>query len=385
MKHYKYGGSTAERTLNCGAWIKLSEGLVKRQVGQAASDGTMMHTMFEAGMNDVAGYNPADLLGLQTVIDGNTVTVDDGMVVKVEAAYDEMTTVIENLDPDIEEYEVGYALNDIIGGIADAVLASRVLNCFAIGDLKTGDGEMVFAYENAQLLFYMWQMVLKYAKEFDFNEDTEIVLFIVQPSERREDFYDEWVTDLKTVMAFAEAFKHAVKVAEAGTADPNPGKWCKYCPAMLTCPAKTGQIAVASRMPDGAQLDGLLKGLGVVDDIEEWCREVRKVAHEQAEQGVKLPGYKLVNKRATRIYTNPEEALETFKLARKLIVEDYMDMTLKSPTQLEKSLKVKKVDFKKYAHMIVKHSSGTTLVKDSDKRAEALPLDALAGMIASTT
>lgn len=383
-KHWKYGGSTAERTLKCGAWIKLSEGKVEARVGMPASEGTMMHGMFESGMNDES-YDPESLLGLETVIDGNLVVVTDDMVRKVNDAYTEMTTVIENLDPDIEGYEVSHAFSEIIGGIADTVLASRMLNCFAIGDLKTGDGDQIYAEDNAQLLFYMWMMVLKYAKDFDFNEDTEIVLFIIQPSERRDDYYDEWVTNLATIMAFAEAFKHAVKVAESGTADPNPGKWCKYCPASLTCPAKTGQLAITTRMPDGEQLDGLIKALGMVDDIEVWCREVRKVAHEQADQGVPLPGYKLVNKRATRVWSDPDKAQKTFKLARKIVLEDYMDMALKSPPQMEIILKKKKVDFKKYAAMIVKHSSGTTLVKESDKRQEALPLDALAGMIASTT
>lgn len=383
--HHKFGGSTATRSKECPRWISLSEGKTKGRVSMAASEGTMCHTMFESGMLDDQ-YDPNALLGLETTIDGNKVVVSEGMIEKVLIAYDVMAEVLENIDPDIEEYEVGGQLNEDVGGTADVVVASHELNCFGVGDLKSGDGLMVWADENDQLLFYAWMMVLKYKDIFDFNEDTEIVLFIIQPSERRDDPYDEWVTDLRTVLDFAEAFKLAVRVAESGQGDPNPGDWCKYCPALLTCPAKTGQIVKAQRMvPNGDELDDLLKALSMVDQMEEWCREVRKVAHDQADQGTVLPGFKLVNKRATRKWKEPAVAEKTFKLARKLTLEDYMDMSLKSPAQLEKVLKTKKVDFKKYSGMIVLHSSGTTLVKEDDKRPAAIPLDGLAGMIASIT
>ena len=385
-EHHKYGGSTATRTLNCGAWTHLSEGKTKGRVGMAASEGTMMHTMFENGMTD-PDYDPHHMLGLETVIDGNKVVVTDDMIRKVLDAFDVMDEVLENLDPDdtdIQEYEISGEFNAMVGGTADAVTASRELNCFTIGDLKTGDGHMVYALANDQLLFYTWMMVLKYQKVFDFNEETEFVLYIIQPSERKDDYYDEWVTDLKDVLEWAEKFKRAVKVCETGKADPNPGDWCQYCPAMLTCPAKTGQIVKASRMPsDGAELSELIAALNMVDQIEEWCREVRKVAHDQADQGTVLTGFKLVNKRATRKWKDEDEAFKKLKLARKLKLENYMTLTLKSPAQMEKELKKIKVDFKQYEGMIVKQSSGTTLVKDSDKRPAALPLDGLAGMIAS--
>lgn len=385
--HHKYGGSTAKRTRKCPQWIPLSEGVTKGKVGMAASEGTMMHTMFEAGMLD-PDYDPAKLLGLQTTIDGNLVTVTDDMVRKVNDAYAEMDTVMDDFDPDDDEhfYEENHQFNDDIGGTADVVVMSKRLNAFGVGDLKTGDGLMVYAEQNSQLLFYAWMMVLKYAKLFDFNEDTEIVLFIIQPSDRRDDYYDEWVTDLKTVLDFAESFKLAVRVAESGQGDPTPGDHCKYCPAMLTCPAKTGQIALSQRMPvNGAEIDGLIKALNMVHDVEEWCREVLKVAHEQAEAGVELEGWKLVNKRATRKWLDEPAAQKKLKLARSVTIDDYMDMKLKSPTQLEAALKKKGVDFEKYASMIHLHSSGTTLVSADDKRPEALPLDAIAGMIASTT
>ncbi len=382
MKHHKYGGSTAERTMNCPAWINLAEGIPKGKASTPALEGTAMHTLFEKGVVD-EGYDPdVDIGTVQKDPEGN-VTITQVHADKVVDALEVLDKVIEKYDMDVDA-EASMEYDADTGGTADIIGFNPEDNVFAVGDLKTGDGLMVYAEENAQLLFYTWLAVMEYRHEFEFNSETVFLLFIIQPSERRDDPLDVWQTDLATIVAFGEAFKLAVRVSNSGHKDPNPGKWCKYCPALFTCPAKTGLVAAASRLRhDSGELDDLIKAMTMVDDVEEWCRAVRKMAHEQAEQGVKLPGYKIVNKRATRIWTNPAETEKTLKLARKITIADYMEMTLMSPAKLEKVLKRKKVDFKKYESMITLHSSGTTLVKADDKRQEALPLDRIAGMVAS--
>jgi hypothetical protein len=241
---------------------------------------------------------------------------------------------------------------------------------------------MVYAKKNDQFLFYAWQAVEKYKDELYFTDDTKFLLYIIQPSDRRDDPVDIWETDLKTIMRFGREFKQAQKAAKAGDKTPCPGDHCSYCPAMATCPAKTGMIQIAKKIPkDTKELDDLQKALRVVDEAEEWCRAVRKAAHEHLENGGKLEGFKLVNKRATRQWLEPDKAMATFKTSRKLKAEDYLDQKMKSPAQMEKVCKSKGVDFeflKEYIHL---HSSGTTLVKDSDKRPEALSLQALGQMI----
>ena len=61
------------------------------------------------------------------------------------------------------------------------------------------------------------------------------------------------------------------------------------------------------------------------------------------------------------------------RLAKKIKLENACDIKLKSPPQLEKLCKSLKVDFKSYSNYIASVSYGTTLVKESDKRPEALP------------
>tara|TARA_R110000751_G_scaffold2075_4_gene11199 strand:- start:691 stop:897 length:207 start_codon:yes stop_codon:yes gene_type:complete len=61
MKHLEYGGSTAARTIACPGWIKQSEGIKRRPVGQAAIDGSMHHEVQEKVQTE--GKKPEDFLG----------------------------------------------------------------------------------------------------------------------------------------------------------------------------------------------------------------------------------------------------------------------------------------------------------------------------------
>jgi len=355
----------------------------KGPTSNPAAEGTAMHTIFEDGMNDQT-YAPEDAIGQKHKIDGVPVIISEVHAEKVYTALEVMDEVAEDYGFDVIDCEIMMTLDDDTGGTADIVAANTVDNIFGVGDLKTGDGKMIYAENNAQLLFYAWLAVLEYAKRFSFNEDTEIILFIIQPSDRRDDPYDEWVTDLKTVMDFGSAFKLAVREAKSGRSEPNAGEWCAYCPAQATCPAKTGMIAASKRIPaNSTEMKDLVSALNMVDDVEAWCRSVRKTAHEQAEAGVKLDGFKMVQKRATRKWVDADAMLTICQKARSLKAEDYLDMELKSPAQLEKVCKKKKIDFKKYDGNISLQSSGTTLVKESDKRPEVLALQALADMSAN--
>jgi len=383
--HYKFGGSTASRTVACPAWHNLSANMGSQKAGLAAIEGTLMHLLFERGIND-ADFEPAEMLGMTREIEGTKLTVKPEHIEKVYTALDKQIDVEEKYLLDEVWPEVIMNSDDETGGTADiiawvAALPKKPVEVFAVGDLKTGDGHMVYAENNEQLLFYAWQAVEKYKAKLKLTDKTIFALYIIQPSDRRDDPVDIWETDLQTIMAFAASYKRAQKEAKAGISTPCAGKHCAYCPAAPTCPAKTGLIASAKRIPkDSQEMAALVKALGMVDEVEDWCRAVRKTAHAQAEQGVKLEGFKLVAKRATRQWLDPAQALVTFKHARALVAEDYLEQKLKSPTQLEKLCKAKGIDFSKYADYYSLQSSGTTLVKDTDKRPEALALPALQDM-----
>lgn len=386
--HYKFGGSTAGRTIKCPAWHNLAKNMPSGPASMAAMEGTLMHLLFERGVEDEE-FEPAEMLGEMKIIDGQELHVKGEHIDKVYTALEELEDIVSAYDYEYVLPEVIMNSDDETGGTADIIaynmiaVGSDIVDNFGVHDLKTGDGYMVYAEGNEQLLFYAWQAVEKFKKKLTFTDNTLFQLGIIQPSDRRDEYTDVWETDLKTILNFGKVYKQAQKMAKAGIIAPCAGKHCAYCPAMSTCPAKTGMVQVSQRIPsDSTELVDLIKAMGIVDDVEDWCRAVRKTAHEQLEQGVDITGFKLVPKRAMRVWNDPTAALKKFKNARGLVAEDYLDMKLKSAPQMEKACKAKGVDFKKFESMISLHSSGTTLVKDSDSRTAVLPLASLAAMAA---
>lgn len=381
--HYKYGGSTATRTMNCPAWHNIGKDVPHGLPSPAALEGTLMHLLFEMGVND-PDFEPATMLGEERIIDGVKLSVTSEHLEKVYTAYECLDDIVERYELTDVQPEVVMNTDDETGGTSDIVgWTDKVspgfgLDIFAILDLKTGDGQMIYAKHNDQLMFYAWQAIEEYKSRLQFEEETIILLGIIQPSERRDHPVDLWETDVRMVMKWAQDYKRRQKEAKAGIMTPCAGSWCKFCPKQPVCPAKTGQLQAAQRIPKGSpSLEQLQEALAIVDDMEDWCRAVRKVAHEQAEAGVKLKGFKLVNKRATRKWNSVGDVHEKLKRSRKLSRDDYEKVEIVSPAQLEKVCKAKAVDFKQFEQYYSLQSSGTTLVKDTDSRPEALPLPAL--------
>jgi hypothetical protein len=379
--HLKYGGSTATRTMNCGAWAGLSAGMPKQKVGMAASRGTVGHTGFQK-MIDSETYEFSEELGMEVVVDGNTVVIDQKLVDKIHNAIEAQEDFFEEHEIETVHTEVMMQSSDVVGGSGDVVGWSKAKNLFVSGDLKTGDGHMVYALDNDQLMFYTWHAVMHFAKDFTFDGNTRIILYIVQPSDRRKEILDTWEVNLGDVMAFGKAFELAVRVSESGLSEPKAGDWCMYCPKAPTCPAKTGLVANSRRMDlDSDDVEVLERGMAMVEEVEQWCRDIRKLAHEELELGGDVAGWKLVNKRAVRAWTNEEEAFTIFKNSR-IKIDDYTDRKFKSAPQMEKVCKELGIDWKKYSALVSAVSSGTTMAKSSDPREAAIPLEGLADAVA---
>ena len=384
--HFRYGGSTATRTLNCGDWANLADSMPATKVNMPASVGTLRHRML-AKLQEDEDYEPLDDLGEVHTIDGNQVTVDQEGVDQVWDAYEAQEEFFEEHDVVEVHTEVLFEHSDLIGGSADTVAWNKANNIFAVGDFKSGSGNLVWAEDNDQIMFYAWLAVEHFAKDFTFDGNTRILLYINQPIDRKDAAIDVWEVTLGDVLAFGKLFERAVRVSEGGLAEPTAGKWCQYCPKAAVCPAKNQVVDESRRLDvDSSDMVALAKGMSIVDEVEDWCADIRKLAHEQLEQGVAVKGWKLVPKRATRVWNEPDNTLVLFKKAKSLKADDYMNVKMRSPAQVEASCKRLKIDFnKKFAPLTSKVSSGTTLAKDDDAREAALPLEGIAAAVAQLT
>ena len=378
--HYEYGGSTAQRTINCPAWRRTAVNVPRGGGGsnEFADRGSLLHDCMEAlGKDEVDSYD--ELIGRKYNDQVLTREMLEEIVKPTWEAYEKFA---EDNNLDLEIFEIEVKDDEQIGGTVDIFAANK--DTVFVLDWKFGHN-LVSPVENAQGLFYaMCAQVDEKTKKL-FKSRKKLVIGIIQPAyeEAGESVIQIWETETSRLNEFADDFYAAVDV-RADTEEPCAGDHCKYCPALVVCPVKTGQARDALMIdPKSAEAAELSQAMGMVKDVEEWCKAVKKQAHEQAELGMHIQGFKLVAKRATRKWTD-QGAVETLvRKARKLKLEDAMIMSIKSPAQLEKTCKAKDVDFDKYAAYIESVSTGTTLAKDSDKRPEILGAEALSKAIAS--
>ncbi len=109
----------------------------------------------------------------------------------------------------------------------------------------------------------------------------------------------------------------------------------------------------------------LSKYLAMADQLKTWINSIYELAQTEMERGVAVPGFKLVQKRATRKWADPDAVEEALKKSRRPR-KDMYDIKLRSPAQIEK--KFPKLYSNTLSSMVNSVSSGVTVVPDTDKR-----------------
>lgn len=374
--HYKYGGSTAARTLQCPAWHELAANKPKdHSANDHADRGTLLHDAIEVMLQD-DDVQPDDFLGKKL----NNYTLNEDDIDQLDMALEAYLDVAEKYDFTLELIEAEVKAGEDIGGTSDIIAAND--DTVFIIDHKFGFNP-VNPEENSQGLFYAMcaREDDRYAKLFEGR--TKLIIGINQPAnaDKGEDILPIWETDIQRLNEFTEQYFKALDSQDIDA--PASGSACTYCPNITTCPVKTGQARAALMLdPNSTDAKELAEAMAMVSDLEAWVREVKKQAHEQAELGLRIDGFKLVAKRATRKWTDEEAVGALIRKNKKIKVDEAYDTKLKSPAALEKVLKKKDIDIEKYVDYIEAVSTGTTLAPNSDKRAEVLSTEAFSAAIA---
>ena len=350
--HYKYGGSTASRTLACPSWVDAAAKAPEQRASAFAEEGTMLHELAEQ-----------ILLGDDPSLDH----LDQEQVGRLNAAIDGWDDIcreykISDFDPE-ETIEI----TPDVGGTCD-IVGWSLPDDVVIADFKFGQGIVVKAVGNSQLLFYA--MLVEHKRGRPFNS---LTCSIIQPIPSRDghDTVSNWEVPLEMYELFKKNFWAAIQ--KKGL---RAGGHCQWCPAAPYCIEKTGQATaalIASKDATAALADNLAKAL----ELETWIAEVKKEAHSQIELGNKITGYKLVDKRATRRWSDEAAAEVMMRGIKKLKVSDMQTSKLISPAQAEKIFKKKGIDFDKLDAYIKSVSSGTTLAREDDSRPETISAAAM--------
>jgi len=362
VQHSKIvGGSTAKRVINCPGSVALVQQMPPQPSSKYADEGTLLHNVISELLDSDTAV-PEDFLGTKYNEQELTQDLIDEKLLPALAALDE-------IDPDDRmQYAVETLVNfgDLLPGVFGSTdFLGRIDNKAIVLDWKFGSGVAVSAEENDQLMFYAAAAMRTEKAQWVFDGATEIELIIVQPPSIKR-----WVTTPERIKQFERELVAAVKAAQKPDAPLKTGAHCRWCAAKPICPQMNGAIERATRLKikelNAEQINTMLVQ---ADMLEDWIKDLRALAFQMLESGVKLPDHKLVAKRATRSWVSgAKEAL----LALGLTESELMEMA--SPAQVEKILKKKKLAMPE--DITVAISSGSTLAHRSDPRPEVLQLGA---------
>ena len=245
-------------------------------------------------------------------------------------------------------------------------------------DYKFGRGVLVEADHNSQMMLYAIGALNQFGYLYDFDV---IRMTILQP--RLANFSTFEMTQ-QELTDWGESIRPIAKLAWEGKGEQKPGDWCKFCRVKPTCQARRAEALERAReeFADDPDEDGeglprmkpptliplmdLAKSLPMLDRIREWIESVFAYVSDAAiNDGIDIPGYKVVEGRSIRTILDKEET------ARRLIQEGYEDIwkpkELMTLTDLEKM-----VGKKRFAEitegLIAKPPGKPTFVPESDRR-----------------
>jgi hypothetical protein len=355
------GGSTAKRVINCPASVKLVQRMPPKPSSEHADRGTLLHNVIAELLE--FDKTPEQCIGAQYKDQTLTQELIDEKIIPALEALDE-------IDPDkTMEYmvETRVAFGDFLPGVFGSTdLLGRKGKRAIVLDWKFGDGVLVDSENNPQLMFYAAAAMRTPAAQWIFEGVEEIECIIVQPPAIRR-----WVTTPARVKEFEQELLYAVRLSSWPEPPMQEGDHCRWCAAKPICPRMNGAVERALKaklleMP-AQQIAAQLRQ---ADMVESYITDLRALAFEMLQNGVDVPGYKMVAKQSRRQWVDKAK-IEAWADVNN-IEDAYEPPTIKSPAQLEKVLKKAKIEFP--ADMVVSVSSGDTLAADADPRPAVLQI-----------
>lgn len=250
-------------------------------------------------------------------------------------------------------------------GTADClILAGDTLHVI---DYKHGKGVVVDADHNPQMMLYalgaMSELSLLYRFKF-------VHMTIVQP---RVNNISEFTMTADELTEWGETVvKPKAEAAISGNGTFEAGDWCRFCRAKQQC--KTRYESNDSLYPElSAQHDPRLITLEELGeylrrgrDMAAWLEDMREYALSESLAGADVPGWKAVEGRGSRAFTDTDEAVDT--LIKNGIDESVLyERRVLTLAQTEKAVG-KKAFGEIVGNLVVKNPGKPTLVEESDKR-----------------
>lgn len=255
-----------------------------------------------------------------------------------------------------------------------------------ICDFKTGQGVFVDADHNSQMMLYALGGLAAYGYIYEIKT---VRMSIIQP---RLDNISTFECSREELEAWGESIKPIARLAFEGKGEQHPGDWCRFCRARPVCKACANEALELCRdefldLDAGAFSDNqqesqgnempvfkrpglipvseLAEILPTLNRISSWIESVFAfVSSEAITHAVPIPGYKVVEGRSKRVFTDTKAVVEA------AAANGYTDVYKKqliSLTEFEKMMGKKKFN-ELLGGYVAKPPGKLALVPDDDPR-----------------
>lgn len=315
-QHAVLSPSAAHRWLSCPASVRLTAELeqdlghdVVHSDSPYAAEGTLAHEIAEAeaayyfGLIDTEEYETR-LARWRA----RTPEAQWEEMLRHAASYVDLLDRMAREQPHSQvrlERRVDTGVPSSWGTLDAAVISSQL----RIVDYKYGMGIAVDAYENEQLMLYALGAIDLYRDLADFEV---VCCTIHQPRIGHTSHF--WTTVAELQEWRDQVVKPAAALALSGEGHFAPSESaCRFCPAAGHCRARVEFLTRRDfGNPDVLSPDELGEILHQVPDIENWCKAVRETAlHLAYNDGIDIPGWKVVRSGGRRVITDQEAAIES--------------------------------------------------------------------------
>lgn len=358
--HAMLSPSAASRWMSCTASAAL-EASLPGQTTSFAKEGTQAHV--------VAEFAAREALGLP--LPPNMFDTPDDEMMEAAAIYadhikETYLKAKETCTDVIAETEIRLDLTAWIPegfGTADCLIVAD--GTLYVIDFKYGKGVLVEAEGNKQMMIYAlgalgWADLL-----YSINT---VRMTIIQPRINNISTTDITAAELR--MWGAEVLAPIAQIAYEGLGEFKPSEdACRFCRANGSCKAQADYfVSLFDENEDDGRLDPAAAGeiLKRAAGMKDWLDRLEEAVKNACLAGSTVPGWKLVEGRTKRRYTDEAE-IENRLRAKRYKVSEIYEKKLLGITKMEKLLGRKKMD-ELIGDLIEKPQGAPTLVPESDKR-----------------
>ena len=363
-KHAYLSASASHRWLACPPSAKLCAN-IQDQVSEYAQQGTDCHELCAYLIEKALGREVIDPTDNLTYYDAEMQNCAEEyrnyVLEQIEAAKefckDPQVMIEQRLDFS-RWVENGFGTGDCV------IIADEVLQ---IIDYKHGLGVLVSAGDdehggNSQMMCYALGALEVFGDIYDINQ---IKMTIFQP--RRENISTYTISRDNLLKWANEVLAPTAQLASVGEGEFKAGDHCQFCKVKATCRKRAEYNLELAKydfeMPatlDNTEIAAILEK---VDEMISWGNDIKEYALQQAQSGVHFEGWKVVEGRSNRKYTD-EEAV-AFKV--KDAGFDPYEKKLLGVTAMSTLLGKKKFE-ELLGGLIYKPPGKPALVPESDKR-----------------